>query len=63
MAKNKKIVKMRNLISSTDRLFAALQRVDQKVDDFINAKAETLEALESSIDEYTAPDGDDQPVN
>jgi hypothetical protein len=56
MAQRKKIVKMRKLITSTDRLFAALQRVDQKVDDFIISKAETLEALEGNIDQYTSDD-------
>lgn len=56
MAKRAKVLKTRNLINSTGRLFAALQRVDQKVDDFINSKADTLEALETSIDAYSAPE-------
>ena len=63
MAQRKKIAKMRNLISSTDRLFAALQRVDEKVDTFIAQKADTLEAVESSIDQYTSSEQADASVN
>lgn len=63
MAKRKNVARMRKLVTSTDRLFAALQRVDEKVDDFIVAKASTLEALEGQIDQYIAPDDAEELVN
>ena len=64
MAKRKNVARMRKLVNSTDRLFAALQRVDEKVDDFIIAKASTLETLEGQLDTYTADDdADSQSVN
>ena len=63
MSKRSKVVRMRKLVSSTARLFSALQRVDEKVDDFIIAKASTLETLEGQIDQYAAEDDTEQSVN